>query len=100
MKDIENSTQLLPHGSVRRLFAIPQFENITIELPISGNTDLDYWNTVKKVDERILEWVLYINSGRTVADGKSVIDQLTAELQIINGKIQQLVSTVSQPKVR
>lgn len=81
----------IQNGSVRRLLAIPGYENISHELPLSGTSDLDFWNTVKKVDERLLEWVLYINSGRTAASGKSAFDQLTAELSYINGRIQQLV---------
>jgi hypothetical protein len=81
----------ISNGSVRRLLAIPGYENITVELPLSGTSDVDFWNTVKRVDERLLEWVLYINSGRTVAAGKSAFDQLTAELSYVNGRIQQLV---------
>ncbi len=92
MESSENYFRHKTTGSVRRLFAIPGYENITVELPLDDDSDISFWNTVKKVDERILEWVLYINSGRTAADGKSVVDQLTAELQFINGRIQQLVS--------
>lgn len=87
-----NHISLKTTGSVRRLLAIPGYENITVELPLDNDTDIEFWRTVKKVDERLLEWLLYLNSGRTIASGKSVFDQLTAELQLVNGKIEQLVS--------
>jgi hypothetical protein len=86
------------HGSVRRLLAIGNFENITVELPINGPTELDYWITVRLVHERLLEWILYINSGRTVAQGKSVFDQVTAEMSYINGRIGQLQQSQTDTK--
>ena len=39
----------ISNGSVRRLLAIPGYENIAVELPLTGASDLDFWNTVKKL---------------------------------------------------
>ena len=87
-----NSLRLKTTGSVRRLLAIPGFENLTVELPLDNDTDIEFWRTVKKVDERLLEWLLYLNSGRATPNGTTVFDQLKAELQFIDGRIAQLVS--------
>jgi uncharacterized coiled-coil DUF342 family protein len=77
-------------GSVRRLLALPQYENISIELPLQGDSELEVLKTIAQANEYLIDWANIILKSKQVNQGRSVIDALTHETVTIKERVFEL----------
>ena len=80
------------YGSVRRLLALPGYENISIELPIETPGHDGIVTAILKANMTLLEWGNVVLSGKSLNQGKSVLEALQYEIAVLS---QQLTKSTN-----
>jgi uncharacterized coiled-coil DUF342 family protein len=85
-----SGAQIMNSGSVRRLLALPGYENISLELPLKGDSELEVLQTIGQINDHLIDWANIILKSKQVNQGRSIVDALTHETVTIKERIFEL----------